>query len=158
MANKNAALGEILVQKGWLTRERVEEGLRKQKSTREFLGAILLREKWITEEQLTAALSEQFRIPHVSLRNFYIDWELVMKFSASLISEHQCFPLRKDGLTVVFGITDPLDAWAIARAESETKGHSVTFVLVNRSEMSDLLERYRQHVNIQIRHSLGEAQ
>ncbi len=154
MIDKDAKLGEILIKKGWLDHKQLEEILEKQKLDREFLGKILLREKAITEEQLVVALSEQFHIPCVQLKNFYVDWDLVMKFSASLILDHRCFPLRRDGDTVIVGITNPLDAWALSVVKAETKGYVSKLVLVTESEMRELLDRYRQYVNINIRRSL----
>ena len=157
MTERNVKLGDVLVKKGWLTHDQLEEALQKQKSSREFLGAVLLRERYITEDQLVLALSEQFGIPCVRLKNFYVDWTLAMKFSASLILEHQCFPLRKDPEAITFGIVNPLNASALAEVEKETKGDIAKLVLVKESEMRDLLERYRQYVNIKIRRSLDEA-
>ena len=153
MADKDVKLGEILIKKGWLDHRQLEQILAKQKSTREFLGKILLREKAVTEDQLVAALSEQFRIPCACVKNFYVDWNLVMKFPASLILDHKCFPLRRDGMTLVIGITNPLDVWAL----SAVKDYSAALVLVTESEMRELLDRYRQYVNISIRRSLDET-
>ncbi len=156
MTEKDVKLGEILVQNGWLQKEKLNEALEKQKSSHEFLGAILLREKWVSEEQLISALSEQFDMPYARLKNFYVEWDLAMKFSTSTILDHRCFPLRQNDQAITFGITNPLDAWARSQIEAEAKGESVQFVLVTPSDMRDLLERYQQYVNIRIRRSLDK--
>lgn len=158
MTEKDVRLGELLVRKGWIGKEKLQEALEKQKTSREFLGAILLREKWISEEQLAVALSEQFGMPHVRLKNFYVDWNLAMKFSTSTILDHQCFPLRENSDTVTFGITNPLDAWVRSQVEAEVRGQNVRFVLVTSSDMLDLISRYQQYVNIRIRRSLGKQE
>jgi len=142
------------MRKEWISAEQLEEALHEQESTREFLGSILLKRNYLTEGRLTLALSEQFRLPWNSVKNFYIDWDFVMKFSASLLLEYRCFPLARDGNSVTMGITNPLNAWAMAKAEEEARNLRVRFVLVMESEMQDLLERYRRQMNIRIRHSL----
>lgn len=157
VADQHVKLGEILIKKKWLDSKQLEHVLTKQKSTCEFLGQILLKEKLITEEQLIAALSEQFHIPCAHLKNFPVDWNLVMKFSASLILDHKCFPLRCDGETLMIGITNPLDVWALSAVKTMTQGYSAKLVLVTESEMRKLLDGYRQYVNIRIRRSLEET-
>lgn len=156
MKQENARLGEILMKKRWIGEGPLNEALHEQKSTREFLGRILVRRKCLTEEQLAQALSEQFHLPFVRLKSFYVDWNLVMGFSASLILEHRCFPLIQKDHSMTMGITNPLDAWAIEKVEQEARGQQVKFALVLESEMQGLLDRYRQHVNIRIRHLLDQ--
>ena len=156
MIQTNTRLGEILIQKGWLTQERLEQALQEQKATRKFLGSILLDKRFITEKQLAQVLSEQFRMPCVNLANCYVDWDVVAKFSSSLIAEHKCFPLTDDGSCVTFAITNPLDAWAMAEAGRQAKDRAVKFVLALESEMEEVLQRYRRQVGGQIRKSLDD--
>lgn len=158
-AQKNLRLGEILIQKGWIRNSDLEEALQEQKSSGEFLGEILLKKKYLTEEQLVIALSEQFRMPWISLKNYYVDWDLVMRFSASLISEHNVFPLQEEKTSITFAVANPLDAWGIGQAEEEAraKGCSAKFLLGTLSEIRELLDRYRQYVKMRIRTSLEEG-
>ena len=156
LPNKEVKLGDILIKKGWITQARLEEALAKQKLSKEFLGTVLLKEGFITEEQLVMALSQQFKIPYASLKNFYVDWDLVMRFSPSLVLDHKCFPLREDETSVTFAITNPLDAWALGEVELEAKGHTVKLILVTESERKEILNRFRQYTNIRIRHLLDD--
>ena len=149
-------LGDLLIKKGWLSQERLDQALREQKASRKFLGSILVEQRFITERQLVQILSEQFRMPCVSLANCYVDWELVAKFSSSLISEQKCFPLSDDGSCVTFAITNPLDALAMGEAGRQAKNRAVKFVLALQSEMDELLGRYRKEINVRIRHSLDD--
>jgi hypothetical protein len=57
-------LGELLVQKGWATRENVESALEEQRCIRargddEWLGQILLRHEHVDPDHLASALAEQ---------------------------------------------------------------------------------------------------
>lgn len=153
MASK---LGEMLISKGWLTEERLEQALQDQKVSRKFLGSILLEKRYITEKQLLQALSEQFHMPTVNLSTCYVDWEVVAQYSSSLINEHRCFPLSDDGSCVTFAIINPLDAWAMAEASRQAKNRAVRFVLALESEMDEMLQRYRRQVSGRIRKSLDE--
>ena len=154
MADQGAKLGEILLTKGWIKKAALQAALEKQKTERGFLGSILLADKKITETQLATVLSEQFKIPFEPIRNFYVDWKLVMKFSASLILDRHCFPLQKDGRKITFAITNMLDGWVRTQIEEEAKNFEIKLVFVTYSDMRELLDRYREYVNIQRKHLL----
>ena len=157
-AESPVRLGELLIRKGLIDSQQLEEALQKQRSNREFLGTILVEKGYITEEQLLSVLSEQFRMLRFNLtKDYYIDWNLVMKFSTGLIQENKCFPLRQDRRSIIFGITNPLNALGMSKATEEARGEKVEFVLVLESEMQEALERYRYHVNVRIRNMLDEG-
>jgi type IV pilus assembly protein PilB len=137
-------LGEILIEKGLITAEELEQALNEQVKTKEFLGAVLLRKNQIKERDLFEALSEQYSIPLISLKNRYIDWKIVKEFSASLILDYMCFPIKKDDWSMTIAITNPLDAWAIKRAEEETSGFKLKLVLVSSEDMREAIHRYKQ--------------
>ena len=147
-------LGQVLLGKGLINVDQLTESLKEQRASGEFLGTILLKRKWITEKQLVVALSSHFKIPSVTLDNFYVDWELVMLFTPSLIVDRKCFPLKSSIDTVIFAIVNPLDAYMLAQAEHESRNKKVQLVLVTESDMQEIIRRYRQHVLIKIRHTL----
>ena len=81
-----------------------------------------------------------------TIKNRYIDWDFVDRFSPSLIMEHKCLPLGCDGFVMTVAITNPLDAWALKRAEEETRGYKLNLVLVAEGEMREVIKRYQQHI------------
>src|SRR5437879_7884496 len=66
-------LGSILVQKGWITHERVDEGLGEVKVTGMRLGETLLARGWLYEPELAAALAEQAGLRYVDLVRHPLD-------------------------------------------------------------------------------------
>lgn len=145
MIRSQKKLGEILMEKGLLTREQLDAALAEQAVTREFLGRIMVKRNMIRERELLETLSAQFGIPYISVKNRYIDWNLVRTFSASLIIDYHCFPLERDEWSVTVAITNPLDAWALAEAEKAAGGLRLKVVLVSTEEMQALIQRYRQY-------------
>ena len=143
-------LGEILVEKGLINQQQLKEALEQQARTKEFLGAILLKKRLIEEKELQAALSQQFDIPVVSLKDKYIDWNMVREFHSSLILDYKCFPLQRDDWSVTVAITNPLDIWAIKRAEEETTGFKLKLVLVSTADMNEAIARYQQYIRADI--------
>ena len=154
--DRNLRLGEILIQKGWITDDILKGALRQRAASGRFLGVVLVENKRISETQLVTALSEQLGIPILKVQDVQIDWEKVMKFPASLVLEHRCFPVIRDSECVTFAITNPLDAWALKEAEHASMGHSVNYQLVTQSEMKKLLNQYHKYVGLRIRKLLTE--
>ena len=140
-------LGEILIEKKLLTAVQLESALAEQARTKEFLGAILLRTHQIKERDLLVTLSEQYNIQVVDLKNKYIDWEVVQRFSPTLVLDLKCFPVEEnENGVVMIAISNPLDAWLLAKAEEQARGKPVKFVLAAASDIEDAIVRYKQYL------------
>ncbi len=137
-------IGEILVAKGLITFDDLSISLQEQQRTKEFLGTILVKKSIIKEKDLMGALSEQFGMPLISLKDKYIHWSLVKDLSAELVFEHKCFPISKDDWSITFALINPLDMWARKNAETAAGTLRAKFVLVTESDMTDVISRYRQ--------------
>ena len=146
MNRKQKLFGEILIEKGIINVRQLEDALTEQRRTKKFLGSILLRKNQIKERDLLETLSEQFNISFATIKYKYIDWDFVKRFSSSLILDYKCFPLKEDDYSITVAITNPLDAWALKKAEDETRGHRLKLVLVSEEDMKEVIERYREYV------------
>lgn len=146
MDDKQKRLGELLMEKGLIGPEQLENALDEQKRTREFLGKILLKRGQVKEKDLLGVLSQQFGIPFVSIRYKYIDWDFVKRFSPSLILDYKCLPFKEDDYSVTVAITNPLDAWVLKKAEEETRGFRLKLVLVSEGDMEEAIRRYEENV------------
>jgi hypothetical protein len=140
-------LGEILMEKKLLSAAQLDIALAEQARTKEFLGAILIRTHQIEERDLLVTLSEQFNMPVVDLKNKYIDWEVVKRFSPTLVLDLKCFPIEEnENGVVMIAISNPLDAWLLAQAEDQARGAPVKFVLTAASDIEDAIVRYKQYL------------
>ncbi len=102
-------IGEMLVEKGLITQEELEAGLREQKKTEEFLGAVLTRLGVVREEELFPVLSKQLGMEYVKIKEIKVDPKVIKKVPARFACHYKLMPIRmeKGVLTVV--MTDPLD-------------------------------------------------
>ena len=139
-------IGEILVTKGLINEEQLQEALAQQRKNKKFLGEILIENYSIKEKDLLEVLSEQFDIEVASLKNKYIDWNFVKGFSSSLILDHKCFPVKKDPNSITIAITNPLDVWALKKSEDESQGLRVEWVLVSQKDMQEVIQQYQQYI------------
>jgi hypothetical protein len=138
--------GEILMRKKIITCQQLDDALKNQRLSGKFIGALLFEKRLINEQQLLEALSEQFSIPFASIKDKYIDWNLVNKFSSSLIVDHRCFPIEADEYYITFAISNPLDMWLLDEAERQAMPCKIKTVLVSSQDMEDCLARYRKYL------------
>ncbi|MFH1782621.1 MAG: hypothetical protein ABH848_03290 [Candidatus Omnitrophota bacterium] len=146
MNRNEKRLGDILVEKKFVSLEELHSALEQQKKTKEFLGAILVKKSIIKEEDLLKSLSEQFNIPFVSLKYKYIDWDFIGRFSPSLILDMKCIPIKEDEYSMTIAITNPLDAWAIKRCEEEISPFKLKLALITREDVEDMIHRYKEYI------------
>lgn len=149
-------LGELLIEKNLLSQHELSEALKEQHRTHEFLGTILIRKKFVKEDDFLKVLSGTFRIPYVHLKNEDIDWNVAMHFSASLVVDHRCLPIREGDAGWVVAITNPLDASAVSQVEHEAKTQPVNLVLVSSADMDAAIRTYQKQIASKIRRLLEE--
>ncbi len=106
---KSILLGEILVQKGLISPDQLQAGLREHKKSGEFLGAMLVRLGFIKEDELYPVLSQQLNIPYIKIKELKIDSKVIEKVPAKFACHYKLMPIKfeKDKLTVA--IEDPFD-------------------------------------------------
>lgn len=144
MKKKAQYIGEILISKGFITKAQLEEVIQEQLRNKKFIGMMLVQRGLISEGDLTESLAEQFGIEHVRLKKEDVDWDLTLKFSASLITDHKCLPINADQETVTLAITNPLDVWVLDKAEKEAVPRKVKIVLATLSDMDEMIKEYRR--------------
>jgi hypothetical protein len=122
MARKR--IGEILMERGAITPEQLEAGLKAQRQTQQRLGATLVGQGLITEPMLVQALSEALGIPVVDLRTANPDWAAVHLVRARFCEQHEMFPYALESVggrrQLVVAMTDPLNQPAIEEVEFTT--------------------------------------
>lgn len=106
-------LGELLVERGAITRAQLQEALTLQRQNGMRLGMALLHLDHLSEPQLVEALSHLFGIQQVNLRQTRPDPEAVAAIPARFASEHDLFPYRlrreRGRRVLTVAMSDPMD-------------------------------------------------
>ncbi|HOM82512.1 MAG: Flp pilus assembly complex ATPase component TadA [Armatimonadetes bacterium] len=111
-------LGEVCVEKGWITREQLQEVLAQQKglSGRQAIGDILVSKELITEKQKAEALSIVWNLPFVDLATMTPDQEVLQELLNTLKPEVcrrlKALPYERVGNLVRIAMVNPLDVFA----------------------------------------------
>lgn len=160
MARKR--IGELLLERGAISREQLEAGLSSHRKTRERLGATLVRLGAIDDEQLAAVLSEALGIPRVDLRQVTPDWEALQLMRPRFCEQNVLLPFsieqRPNGRKVLLvAMADPLNAPAIQELEFTT-GMTVQVRLASLSGVKTAIMRHFYKTDTRTRLGSGEME
>lgn len=134
-------LGDILIDKGYITPEQLDEALRNQPAAGQRLGDHLVQRGVITEEQLLEAISDRLAIPRLSLDSMVIDPEVIQKVSVDLARRYMLIPVFSIGNTLTLAMADPLNIIAIEDIKYRT-GCEVKRAVATISEIKKAIDEY----------------
>ena len=107
-------LGDILIESGLLTPEKLEEALAEQKKNKgKKLGDILVDMGILTDIQIMKALEYQSRIPYVDFSEVQIDPSAPGLISEELAKKYVLIPIGVENNQLILVMNDPLDFIAI---------------------------------------------
>ena len=133
-------LGEILVERGFVTPDQLREALRAQYQEGKRLGEILLEMGAVTADELNWALSELLGIPYVEFREEMVDLDLARTLPEEVLRRHEAFPVLRvgDELTVI--LSDPTNQQAVVELEAIASVR-VSIAIASRETVRQLLDR-----------------
>ena len=108
-------IGEALTKEGLITSEELELVLTEQKKTHERLGDIVLKRGFLTREKMAPFLAKYFFIPFIKLREIYKDIkpEIVDTISPEIAHRFSAIPIDLKDKTLTVAMFDPLNLVAI---------------------------------------------
>jgi type IV pilus assembly protein PilB len=131
-------LGQILLAKGLITQEQLDEALRVQKSTTEQLGRILVDLGHVNEREVLRAHAEQLGIPFLDLDRVSIDEDVAKAIPQSLVQRYNAVPIRKQGNRLTVAMADPSNVFALDDIRLIT-GYEIDPVLAAADDLAALL-------------------
>jgi hypothetical protein len=103
-----AKLGEMLVGRGLITREQLDNALLAQRQFGGRLGTNLMDLGYITDDELAACLSEQLKLPYARPNAIVsIPREVIARVPRAMAEKYRCVPLRIQGAELHIGMADP---------------------------------------------------
>jgi type IV pilus assembly protein PilB len=125
---KNKRLGEMLIDAGVLSADKVNEALALQKKTGERLGTVLLDHGFITESQLIETLRMQLGIDFIDLNSAKIDPSLARYIPKETAKEYRIVPVKVSGDTLWIAMQDPLNFRAVQAAKEVSKHRIIPMI------------------------------
>lgn len=117
-------IGEILLERGAITPEQLDAGLKAQRQTQQRLGTTLVSQGAITEPMMVQALSEALEIPVVNLLSATVEWAAVHLVRTRFCEQHEVFPFALENVggrrQLLLAMADPLNQSAVEEIEFTT--------------------------------------
>jgi len=135
-------LGEILVEKGILTRLTVERILTLSQRSGIRFGSILEEIGLVTGEELSSALAIQFNYRTVAnFAGFRFDRKVLGLVPPETAATHTVFPLKVEGNTLALAMADPTNENVLANLRENTQMKIYPFI-ATRAEIKSAIARH----------------
>jgi type IV pilus assembly protein PilB len=116
-SSRRKRLGEIIVSKGTVTQEQVNEILLRADGRQKRIGERLMEEGLITEEILAQALAEQRDLRYTDLTDFRVTPMFFETIPVELMQRYQFIPMEIADETLIVAMSDPNNLPAIDELE-----------------------------------------
>lgn len=134
-------LGDLLLEKQFVTQDQLEEALRAQAVSGRLLGDILLEKGFVDEDHLVHALGIQFNVSTAEIDPYDTPVELLERFPRGLAVRYSAYPLREaEHGGLVLGSTQ-IPSRAEVDAIEDAVGYRVEIVLSARSDVAFAIRR-----------------
>ncbi|MFA6989455.1 MAG: ATPase, T2SS/T4P/T4SS family [Candidatus Gastranaerophilaceae bacterium] len=102
-------LGDMLLEKGMITEEQLQQALNEAKRTGEPIGHALVSRGFVDIEELKNVLSEQQGVDHVNSEQLRMTENHLKYLPTDFIIENKIVPLSSDGKNIIVGMVNPND-------------------------------------------------
>jgi len=143
-------IGELLLERGAISRDQLEQALVAQQQSRQRLGTTLVEMGAISEVLLAQVLAQSLGLPTVDLNQLPVDWSAVHLLRTSFCERHDLFPFAIDGKgtahkQVLVAMSDPFNQGALEEIEFTT-GLKVAPFVSTLSHIRAAIRRYYHKV------------
>ena len=121
----NKHLGELLVERGIVTRPQVQQAVDHQK----------------TEENIAQALTSQYGFPYLPLANYEIDPDVIKTVPENVCRQFCLIPIDKIGKSLTLAMSNPLNVQAAEDVELIT-GCMVQVFVATASDIVNSINKY----------------
>lgn len=135
---KRAALEEVLIQRGAISRAHAEALRRHAQATRRPFRAVLLEAGAVSEPVLAEAVAEQYGLPFDPLKEFRVDPAFFKTIPLEWMHRHPFVPLAETDGVLTLAVADPQDVRALDELELRL-GRESRLVISTRTAILDAL-------------------
>lgn len=110
----------MLLARGIISEQQLEDSLREQQATTERLGTILVTRGYVSDVELVRILAEHFGLDFVDLEDRTIDPVSVRTVKESFARYHQLLPFATDGNQLLVAMVNPTNVFSLDDVRSVT--------------------------------------
>jgi type IV pilus assembly protein PilB len=147
-------LGEVLIEKGLITDEQLQEALRVQEKEGLLLKEAVIRSGFATSEMISEMVSEHVNMPYVKLTVDMIDPEAASLIPARVAREFTAIPVTVVANILTIAVSSPFDVFSLD-AMTFASGYTLEPILSDEKDILQAIELFFQDDALEIG-GLGE--
>lgn len=129
------------MERGTITAAQLEEALALQAKRGGLLGQIIVELGYATEEDVAQAITTQYGLPYLPLKNYTVDLDVVNSIPENVARQYCLVPVDRIGDTLTVAMADPFNQKAIEDIEHLNQCTVQVFV----STLSDVLDAIKRY-------------
>jgi len=138
---RRMSLEDVLLKEGFASEQDIKRAKKYQRKEGGKLSDILVKLGIISEEQLVVGFSKQLGIPHIKLRNYKLDPEIIKILPMKIIRKEKVIPLDKSGENLTIVTSDPLNVLLIDNLRART-GYNIQIIIATPTEIEQTIDDY----------------
>ncbi len=139
--NLSEKISEVLVSKGWVTKEKLNEAIKIQREKGGNLSKILVAKGLINENDLLVTFSQELNITPINLSKYKIDKELISLVPEKIARLYHVIPVSRIGNRMTVAMSDPLDIFALDDLKILTK-YEIDPVIATDKDITEAIANY----------------
>lgn len=142
-------LGQLLLARGVVTNEQIEQALseQKEKGHRKLLGELLVEMGYCTENQIASALAEGYGVPYAQVNPKICDTKAIELLPREFLEEYVVLPLFKVHDVLTVAVSEPTNVFLIDEIE-RISGCKVQIVCSTGKDIKATLQTYLPAANV----------
>ncbi len=142
MADKRLLIGKILVDKGIITPEKLQESLLLQKGSGSKIGQILIKKGYAEEKDILQALGVQHDLEFIQHLDFHDDKNILTSLPSHFLKSNKIAPFRADDSTILLAVDDVFNIQPVDDLKRMFPAHKIQRVLASEHEISRVLNTH----------------
>jgi general secretion pathway protein E/type IV pilus assembly protein PilB len=123
-------IGTVLLERGVISQEQLEEAIAQQRETGERLDRVLVRMGVVSQDQVLQTIGDQFHLDVVDLDAIAVESKVLSTLPASLVHKQRCVPISSENGTLTIATSDPFELSVLDELRLLT-GKSIELVLAD---------------------------
>lgn len=134
-------IGSILLERGLIGEEQLEQAIGEQNRTGERLDHVLVRLGFVSSIDVLEAIGKQFAMPIVDLNSIDVSEETLKTLPPKLVFKQQCVPISRQNGTLQIATCDPFELTAFDELRLLT-GMSIELVLADEQDIRKFIRTH----------------
>ena len=142
-------LGQLLLARGIVTAEQIEQALAEQKDKghRKLLGELLVEMGYCTENQIASALAQGYGVPYAQVTPKICDPKVIEILPREFLEEYIVLPLFKVNNVLTIAVSEPTNVFLIDEIE-RISGCKIQIVCSTGKDIKATLQTYLPAANV----------